>query len=109
MLASRNVFCLAGSFFFWGGGCFPRREMRYPHALGFVAKLHKAGEIQGQTRQHSRLINLLGVKQIMVGAACGRQYIFFPLKINAEILVAFLNWRCYVHSISTFSSPSPSP
>merc|ERR1711953_706489 len=28
---------------------------------------HKAGEIQGQTRQHSRLINLLGVKQI----ACG--------------------------------------
>merc|ERR1719379_2422839 len=29
---------------------------------------HKAGEIQGQTRQHSRLINLLGVKQICVGA-----------------------------------------
>ena len=28
---------------------------------------HKAGEIQGQTRQHSRLINLLGVKQICVG------------------------------------------
>merc|ERR1711959_184211 len=28
---------------------------------------HKAGEIQGQTRQHSRLINLLGVKQIYVG------------------------------------------
>ena len=28
---------------------------------------HKAGEIQGQTRQHSRLINLLGVKQIIVG------------------------------------------
>jgi len=28
---------------------------------------HKAGEIQGQTRQHSRLINLLGVKQIAVG------------------------------------------
>jgi len=28
---------------------------------------HKAGEIQGQTRQHSRLINLLGVKQIVVG------------------------------------------
>ena len=23
---------------------------------------HKAGEIQGQTRQHARLINLLGVK-----------------------------------------------
>ena len=28
---------------------------------------HKAGEIQGQTRQHSRLINLLGVKQINIG------------------------------------------
>jgi len=28
---------------------------------------HKAGEVQGQTRQHSRLINLLGVKQIAVG------------------------------------------
>eukprot|EP00998_Keelungia_sp_KM082_P002567 NODE_1313_length_1382_cov_820.526693_g1301_i0.p2 GENE.NODE_1313_length_1382_cov_820.526693_g1301_i0~~NODE_1313_length_1382_cov_820.526693_g1301_i0.p2 ORF type:complete len:429 (-),score=154.56 NODE_1313_length_1382_cov_820.526693_g1301_i0:94-1326(-) len=28
---------------------------------------HKAGEIQGQTRQHSRLINLLGVKQLVVG------------------------------------------
>ena len=26
---------------------------------------HKAGEIQGQTRQHSRLINLLGVKQTL--------------------------------------------
>merc|ERR1711881_452097 len=28
---------------------------------------HKAGEIQGQTRQHARLINLLGVKQIGIG------------------------------------------
>merc|ERR1719409_1087590 len=28
---------------------------------------HKAGEIQGQTRQHARLINLLGVKQLCVG------------------------------------------
>merc|ERR1712046_411468 len=28
---------------------------------------HKAGEIQGQTRQHARLINLLGVKQICIG------------------------------------------
>eukprot|EP00927_Polykrikos_kofoidii_P068478 TRINITY_DN63841_c0_g1_i1.p1 TRINITY_DN63841_c0_g1~~TRINITY_DN63841_c0_g1_i1.p1 ORF type:complete len:496 (+),score=108.18 TRINITY_DN63841_c0_g1_i1:57-1490(+) len=28
---------------------------------------HKLGEIQGQTRQHSRIINLLGVKQICVG------------------------------------------
>jgi elongation factor 1-alpha len=28
---------------------------------------HKAGEVQGQTRQHARLINLLGVKQIIIG------------------------------------------
>jgi elongation factor 1-alpha len=28
---------------------------------------HKAGEIQGQTRQHGRLINLLGVKQLICG------------------------------------------
>merc|ERR1712021_288058 len=28
---------------------------------------HKAGQVQGQTRQHARLINLLGVKQLIVG------------------------------------------
>lgn len=28
---------------------------------------HKAGEVQGQSRQHARLINLLGVKQLIVG------------------------------------------
>jgi len=28
---------------------------------------HKLGEVQGQTRQHARLINLLGVKQLIVG------------------------------------------
>jgi elongation factor 1-alpha len=28
---------------------------------------HKAGEVQGQTRQHALLINLLGVKQLLVG------------------------------------------
>ena len=28
---------------------------------------HKAGEIQGQTRQHFRWINLRGVKQIAIG------------------------------------------
>eukprot|EP01135_Chromosphaera_perkinsii_P005738 Nk52_evm38s359 gene=Nk52_evmTU38s359 len=28
---------------------------------------HKAGEVQGQTRQHARLLNLLGVKQLVVG------------------------------------------
>merc|ERR1711990_966558 len=28
---------------------------------------HKAGQVQGQTRQHARLINLLGVKQLVCG------------------------------------------
>jgi len=28
---------------------------------------HKLGEVQGQTRQHARLINLLGCKQLIVG------------------------------------------
>merc|ERR1712139_21288 len=28
---------------------------------------HKAGEVQGQSRQHGRLINLLGVKQLLIG------------------------------------------
>ncbi|KAA8494988.1 Elongation factor 1-alpha [Porphyridium purpureum] len=28
---------------------------------------HKAGIVQGQTRQHARLLNLLGVKQLVVG------------------------------------------
>merc|ERR1711881_417893 len=28
---------------------------------------HKAGEVPGQTRQHAVLINLLGVKQLIVG------------------------------------------
>lgn len=28
---------------------------------------HKAGQVQGQTRQHARLLNLLGVKQLIVG------------------------------------------
>lgn len=28
---------------------------------------HKAGEVQGQTRQHARLINLLGIKQLVIG------------------------------------------
>lgn len=28
---------------------------------------HKAGVVQGQTRQHARLLNLLGVKQLIIG------------------------------------------
>merc|ERR1712110_174872 len=28
---------------------------------------HKKGEVQGQTRQHARLLHLLGVEQVLVG------------------------------------------
>ena len=35
--------------------------------IAIAKRNHQAGEIQGQTRQPSRLINLLGVKQIAIG------------------------------------------
>jgi len=42
-----------------------------PAGGGFTAAIakgdHKKGEVQGQTRQHARLINLLGCKQLIVG------------------------------------------
>jgi len=44
---------------------------------------HKAGEVQGQTRQHARLINLLGVKQLIV---CVN-------KMDAEPLAAYKEER----------------
>jgi len=44
---------------------------------------HKAGEVQGQTRQHARLINLLGVKQLIV---CVN-------KMDAEPLAAYKESR----------------
>ena len=47
------------------------REVFRKRRATFLSSLssgnHKAGEIQGQTRQHARLINLLGVKQIIIG------------------------------------------
>merc|ERR1711912_10925 len=44
---------------------------------------HKAGEVQGQPRQHARLINLLGVKQLIV---CVN-------KMDAEPLAAYKEER----------------
>merc|ERR1712086_433278 len=44
---------------------------------------HRAGEVQGQTRQHARLINLLGVKQLIV---CVN-------KMDAEPLAAYKQSR----------------
>merc|ERR1711943_54353 len=46
------------------------RDLMVPADGNFVVAIqkgdHKAGEVQGQTRQHARLINLLGVKQLIV-------------------------------------------
>jgi elongation factor 1-alpha len=51
----------------------------------------KAGEVQGQTRQHSVLINLLGVKQLMVGVNkmdCDvAGYVFPPLPCTRVLMV----------------------
>ena len=42
-----------------------------PAGGGFIASIQKgnikANEIQGQSRQHARLLNIMGVKQLIVG------------------------------------------
>jgi len=58
---------------------------------------HKAGEIQGQTRQHSRLINLLGVKQIMIGvnkmdAADYKEERFMEIKNEMHNMMKKVGW-----------------
>merc|ERR1712224_1171257 len=65
---------------------------------------HKAGEVQGQTRQHARLINLLGVKQLIV---CVN-------KMDAEPLAAYKQARYdeikdeMKSMLSRLAGPSPS-
>ena len=55
-----------------GAGCADVALLLVPAELGGFEKAiakgnHKTGEIQGQTRQHARLLNLLGVNQLIVG------------------------------------------
>ena len=45
---------------------------------------HKAGEVQGQTRQHARLINLLGVKQLIIGVNKMDTDTAGPYKVKGE-------------------------
>jgi elongation factor 1-alpha len=64
---------------------------------------HKAGEVQGQSRQHARLINLLGVKQLLIGvnkmdtdtagpyAKCARS--LMPNAQSPPPLRALVGWR----------------
>ena len=61
---------------------------------------HKAGEIQGQTRQHSRLINLLGVKQICIGvnkmdcdAAAYKQSRYDEIANEMKSTLAKVGWK----------------
>merc|ERR1712110_149139 len=64
---------------------------------------HKAGEVQGQTRQHARLINLLGVKQLIV---CVN-------KMDAEPLAAYKESRYQeirdASKLGTWNQPSSTP
>ena len=62
---------------------------------------HKAGEVQGQTRQHARLINLLGVKQLIVGvnkmdAAIGGEYSnarFTEIRDEMRNMLGRVGWK----------------
>lgn len=63
-----------------GAGCADVALLLVPAERGGFEKAiargnHKTGEVQGQTRQHARLLNLLGVNQLIVGVnkmdSCG--------------------------------------
>jgi len=60
---------------------------------------HKQGEVQGQTRQHALLINLLGVKQLVVGvnkmdcdAAGYREERFTEIKEEMQRMLIRVGW-----------------
>ncbi|KAF6258320.1 eukaryotic translation initiation factor 1 alpha 1 [Scenedesmus sp. NREL 46B-D3] len=61
---------------------------------------HKAAEIQGQTRQHARLINLLGVKQLIVGVnkmdsdvAGYREERYVEIRDEMRHMLARVGWK----------------
>eukprot|EP00879_Flechtneria_rotunda_P000039 GHRR01000067.1.p1 GENE.GHRR01000067.1~~GHRR01000067.1.p1 ORF type:complete len:464 (+),score=169.05 GHRR01000067.1:193-1584(+) len=61
---------------------------------------HKAAEIQGQTRQHARLINLLGVKQLIVGVnkmdsdvAGYREERYVEIRDEMKHMLARVGWK----------------
>jgi len=61
---------------------------------------HKTGEIQGQTRQHARLLNLLGVKQLIIGvnkmdtdtAKYGKER-FDEVVAEMRLMLARVGWK----------------
>jgi elongation factor 1-alpha len=66
---------------------------------------HKAGEIQGQTRQHARLLNLLGVKQLIVGInkmdsdTAGYKQVGAGCALRAAARVGMCIWRWVLQSL----------
>ena len=67
---------------------------------------HKAGAIQGQTRQHSRLIYLMGVKQICIGVnkmdtrtAKYDKVRYDAITKQMRIMLAMVDWKQdFVHN-----------
>lgn len=61
---------------------------------------HKLGQVQGQTRQHARLINLLGVKQLAVGVnkmdcdmAGFKEERYKEIKDEGSSMLSKLGWK----------------
>merc|ERR1712170_6922 len=61
---------------------------------------HKLGEVPGQTRQHARLINLLGVNQIIVGVnkmdcdvASYKQDRYNEIKDEMTLMLSRVGWK----------------
>lgn len=61
---------------------------------------HKAGQVQGQTRQHARLLNLLGVKQLIVGVnkmdcdvAGYKQERYDEIKAEVTSMLVKVGWK----------------
>merc|ERR1712183_785082 len=54
---------------------------------------HKAGEIQGQTRQHSRLINLLGVNKMDCDTAGYRIARYEEIMNEMKSMLVKVGWK----------------
>jgi elongation factor 1-alpha len=70
---------------------------------------HSTGEVQGQTRQHAVLINLLGVKQLIIGVnkmdcdiAGYKQDRFDEIKNEMALMLQKIGWKKEVAEIFKF-------